>query len=333
MTLTTFRIVFLSTLAALITGWLAARLARQAGLMDVPGSEAHKQHHLPTPLAGGITLVVTLLLVGLPERILFDQAIWPILAAGGVVFIFGLADDRFRLAARWKLVGQVLAALLLVGLGVSVRLFSQDWLNVALTLFWLVGITNAFNFVDSMDGLASGLAGLTAAFFMLVAINSGQTSVSLFGALLLGACVGMYYYTSAPARFFLGDSGAQSLGFLLAGLAIVYSPAGYLRIQSWFIPILLVGVPIFDTALIVFSRLRRGKPVHLSGMDHTYHRLVGFGLDPTRAVLTMQFIAMLLGCLAFISLSLPPLVANAVFAACVIVGLCMVVLMERIPIH
>lgn len=329
MTLVTLRVVFLSTLAALALGPLATWLARRWGLLDVPGSAPHKKHPSTTALAGGLVLVGVLLLVGLPERLFVDPTIWPVLAAGGLIFLFGVADDRLGLAARWKLAGQILAALVLIALGVSVRLFEQNWMNFALTMVWMVGITNAYNFVDSMDGLATGLAGLAAAFFMLVSVDSGQLAVSLFSALLLGACAGIYYYTAPPARFFLGDSGAQFLGFVLAGLAIVYNPAGYLRTQSWFIPILLVGVPIFDTTLVVVSRWRRGKPIHRSGLDHTYHRLVAWGLDPARAVLTMQFVALLLGCLAFISLSLAPLAANLLFGLCVFAGLIVLLILER----
>jgi UDP-GlcNAc:undecaprenyl-phosphate GlcNAc-1-phosphate transferase len=238
-----------------------------------------------------------------------------------IVFFFGVIDDRRGLSAPWKLLGQLLGTGLMISLGVQIHLFDQyPWLDLVITVLWMVGITNAYNFVDSMDGLANGLACLAAAFFMLVTFDSGQGELSVFSALLFGACVGVYYFTFPPARFFLGDSGAQMLGFLLAGLAIAYTPLGFLRTQSWYIPILLMGVPIFDTTLIVVSRLRRSKPIYRAGQDHTYHRLVKLGLDSNRAALTMQFVAGFLGCLAFITLSLPPLAANIVFFACLIGG-------------
>jgi UDP-GlcNAc:undecaprenyl-phosphate/decaprenyl-phosphate GlcNAc-1-phosphate transferase len=269
-----------------------------------------------------------LILAALLERVLVHKVIWAILLPAAIVFAFGLVDDRRGLSAPWKLLGQLLATGLMIALGVQIHLFDQyPWVNLAITVFWMVGITNAYNFVDSMDGLANGLACLAAAFFMLVTFDSGQGDLSVFSALLFGTCVGVYYFTFRPARYFLGDSGAQLLGFLLAGLAIAYTPLGFLRIQSWYIPILLMGVPIFDTTLIVFSRLRRHRHFYRAGQDHTYHRLVELGLDPNRAVLTMQFAAGLLGCLAFITLTLPPLAANIIFAACLLGGfVCIAVL-------
>jgi UDP-GlcNAc:undecaprenyl-phosphate GlcNAc-1-phosphate transferase len=297
--------------------------------MDTPGSAPHKQHPTAVPLAGGPVIFISLVIAALLENVLTIKSIWSIVLPGLIVFLFGIVDDRRGLSAPWKLLGQLLGTGLMISLGVQIHLFDQyPWLDLAITVLWMVGITNAYNFVDSMDGLANGLACLAAAFFMLVTYDSGQGELSVFSALLFGACVGIYYFTFPPARFFLGDSGAQMLGFLLAGLAIAYTPLGFLRTQSWYIPILLMGVPIFDTTLIVVSRLRRNKPVYRAGQDHTYHRLVKLGLDPNRAALTMQFAAGFLGCLAFITLSLPPLAANIVFFACIIGGLLGIVYLD-----
>jgi UDP-GlcNAc:undecaprenyl-phosphate GlcNAc-1-phosphate transferase len=274
-------------------------------------------------------ILVALILAALLENVLTIKTVWSILLPGAIIFAFGVVDDRRGLSAPWKLLGQLLGTGLMILLGVQIRLFDQyPWLNLAITVLWMVGITNAYNFVDSMDGLANGLACLAAAFFMLVTFDSGQGDLSVFSALLFGVCVGVYFFTFPPARFFLGDSGAQLLGFLLAGVAIAYTPLGFLRIQSWYIPILLAGVPIFDTTLIVTSRLRRGRPIYRAGQDHTYHRLVKLGLDPNRAALTMQFAAGFLGCLAFITLSLTPLVANIVFANCIMAGFVGIALLD-----
>lgn len=329
MSLLTFRAILLASLIALALSVPLVSLARRAGLMDVPGSAPHKQHPSVVPLAGGPVILLTLILAALLENVLLLKSIWAILLPGLIIFVFGVIDDRRGLSAPWKLLGQLLATGLLIAFGVQIRLFDQyPWLNLAITVLWMVGITNAYNFVDSMDGLADGLACLAAAFFMLVTFDSGQGELSVFSAMLFGACVGVYYFTFPPARYFLGDSGAQLLGFLLAGLAIAYTPLGFLRIQSWYIPILLMGVPIFDTTLIVISRLRRGKPFYRAGQDHTYHRLVGLGLDHNRAVLTMQFAAGFLGCLAFITLSLPILAANIVFAACLLAGFVCIAILD-----
>ncbi len=321
MSLSTFRLIFFAGILSLglspVFTWFTSRL----GFFDIPGSAPHKQHLEPVPIAGGSVILVTVFLITGIYGVIRQPLIWVILLPSLIVFLFGVWDDVRGLSAPWKLFGQLLAASLLISLDIQVRLFdTAQWLNILITIFWVVGITNAYNFVDSKDGLATGLAGIAAAFFMLVTIESGQVHLSLLSAVILGACIGTHFFNAMPARYFLGDSGAQWLGFVLAALAIAYNPVGFLRIQSWFIPILLVGVPIFDTTLVVFSRLRLKQPIYKGRSDHTYHRLVAIGMHPNRAVMSMHLTATLLGCLAFITLSLPVLAANAVFAICLTLG-------------
>jgi UDP-GlcNAc:undecaprenyl-phosphate/decaprenyl-phosphate GlcNAc-1-phosphate transferase len=330
MTFFSFRIIFTTLLISLALGLPAFWLAPKLRLLDFPEAAPHKLHHNPMPLVGGLVIFLTVLLGGLFQGAFRLPVIGSLILPAAIVFIFGLWDDLRGLSAPWKLVGQLIAATLMILLGIQIRLFDQlPWLNLLITYLWMIGITNAFNFVDSMDGLATGLGILAAGFFMLVTYDSEQIGLSLFSAILVGACMGSFYYTASPAKFFLGDSGAQFLGFILAGLAIEYSPLGFLRTQSWFVPILLVGVPIFDTSLVVVSRLRRRKPVYRAGLDHTYHRLVKLGLNSNRAVLTMHFVAILLGCLAFIALSLPPMVANTIFLTVVVFGIALLFYLDR----
>jgi UDP-GlcNAc:undecaprenyl-phosphate GlcNAc-1-phosphate transferase len=330
MTFFSFRIIFTTLLISLVLGLPAFWYAPRLKLLDIPGTAPHKLHNNPMPLVGGLVILLTVLLGGLFQGAFRLPAIVSLILPASLVFIFGLWDDLRRLPPFWKLVGQLIATTLMILLGVQIRLFDQlSWLNLLITYVWMVGITNAFNFVDSMDGLATGLGLMAAGFFMLVTYDSQQIDLSLFSAILVGACMGAFYYSASPAKFFLGDSGAQFLGFILAGLAIEYNPLGFLRIQSWFIPILLVGVPIFDATLVVLSRIRRRKPVYRAGRDHTYHRLVQLGLNSNRAVLTMHFAAILLGFLAFIALSLPILLANAIFFSVVLLGIVILIYLDR----
>ena len=315
-----FRTIFFAAVISILISPLAILLAVKSGLVDYPQSEPHKNHSGKMPLAGGGVVLVVLLVFCLALGLTADKEIRAVLAAGFVVFMFGLIDDYRALSPGWKLIGQIAGAVLMMVLGVRVRIFPWDAVNLVMTLLWVVGISNAFNFVDSMDGLASGLAGVTAGFFMLVAQESDQLSLSSFSAVLVGICAGVYYFSALPARYFLGDSGAQFLGFTLSGLAIAYNPPGFLPTQSWFIPILLLGVPLFDTVLVVFSRIRNKRPIYKSGLDHTYHRLVRMGMHPNRSVLTMHLGAILLGCLAFVVLYLPPLWANGVFVLIITAG-------------
>ncbi len=319
MTLLTFRFIFLSSAISLAISPLFVLFTKRIGFVDVPGSAPHKQHEKPMPLAGGWVVGLSVLFLVMGSESIHSPKVWSILIPSGIVFLFGIWDDARGASAPIKLTGQTIASLIVIILGNQVQLFDPKFqlLNIVITLLWIVGITNAFNFVDSMDGLATGLAGLAAAFFMLATFDAEQIDLSLFSAVLLGACIGIYFFNASPAHLFLGDSGSQWLGFCLASLAIAYNPQGFLRTQSWFVPILLVGVPIFDTCLVVFSRLRRGKPVYRAHFDHTYHRLVSFGMNSNRAVLLMHLVALFLGCLAFITITLPPIWANIVYASCV----------------
>lgn len=251
-----------------------------------------------------------------------------ILLASLAVFLFGLLDDAKGLSPVWKFGGQVLAVLLVMLPGVYVRFLPHPVLNFVITFVWIIGITNAFNLVDSMDGLAVGLAGLCAAFFMLVTLETNQGALAILSAIVLGTSIGLFYYNAFPARLFLGDAGAQWLGFVLATLAIAYTPPQLPQLSSWFVPILVLSVPIFDTTLVTVSRLRRGIPIYKANRDHTYHRLASFGMGDTRAVISMHIAAVLSGCLAFVALSLSPLWANMIFAGCVVLGVIALIYLE-----
>lgn len=336
-----FKAILASLCLILFLSWVSILIARRIRLIDYPGSAPHKKHNHPTPIAGGIALAMTLFIAEWLLGNLDDPTMRITFLAAAFIFVFGIWDDLKSLPPLVKLCGQLLAVLVLIRLGIYIQILESpefivslnqplglylDWL---LTIFWIVGITNAFNFVDSMDGLAVGLGAMAAAFFMLVTLESGQPTLTLHSALLVGACIGLYFFNAPPARLFLGDSGAQTLGFILAVLAIIYRPLGANQSTSWLVPILLLGVPIFDTTLIVLSRLRRGLPIYSAAHDHTYHRLLKFGLEPPRAVLVMQVAGLALGCLAFVLLPQTPLIANFVFALVVLVGIVMLLLLDR----
>jgi UDP-GlcNAc:undecaprenyl-phosphate GlcNAc-1-phosphate transferase len=147
--------------------------------------------------------------------------------------------------------------------------------------------------------------------------------------ILLGITLGIYFFNVTPARLFLGDSGSQTFGFLIAAIAMEYAPVGFSPISSWFVPILLVGMPIFDTTLVVYSRLRQGLPVYKANLDHTYHRLVTIGLDERRAVLAIHLAAILLSLVAFVTFYLSPLVANIIFGIILVLGVIIVIYLDR----
>ena len=329
-----FPFIFWAIVITLAITPIAIKVAVHFQLIDQPNSSPHKIHQHPIPKAGGLAIGLTVISLNVLSGNMQSSAIQAILLSSIVIFIFGLWDDTYKLSPQWKLVGQVLATIILVSQGVQIRMLgSMTLLNIALTFIWIIGITNAFNLVDSMDGLVVGLAAIASAFFMLVTVDAGQTSLSLLSAILLGSSIGMMYFNALPARTFLGDSGAQFLGFVLAALAIAYTPPGLPQPSSWFVPILLLSVPIFDTSLVTISRLRQRKAVYQAGLDHTYHRLVNLGLPSSRAVLTMHLSAIVSGCLAFMALPLAPWWANAIFILALLTGLLLLFWLDKKEPH
>jgi UDP-GlcNAc:undecaprenyl-phosphate GlcNAc-1-phosphate transferase len=222
-----------------------------------------------------------------------------IISGATVVTLFGLWDDRYGMRPLVKLGGQALATLILITAGIQVTLFSNPVFNVILTFLWVLGISNALNLLDNMDGLAAGITAVISGFFLVLAVVEGLGVVSTLAAAMLGACVGFLYYNFNPATLFMGDAGSLLVGFILAVLGIKLTFAGRPQDVTWMIPIILLGLPIFDTTLVVISRLRRGKPVYQGGKDHTSHRLVSvFGMTPARAVMTLYLVSSVLGLLA-----------------------------------
>ena len=246
----------------------------------------------------------------------------------------------YGLSAIPKLTGQVLAGVVLIASNVSVHFISSlalpfllpsivVLLDIALTLFWLIGVTNAMNMIDSMDGIAVGVSGITFLFFILATSLSGQVYLTEISIILLGISAGIYFYNITPARLFLGDSGSQTFGFIVAAVAMEYAPRGLSPVSSWFVPILLVGMPIFDTTLVVYSRIRRGLPFYQANLDHTYHQLIAFGFGERRAVLTIHLAATMLSLIAFATLYLPPGIANIIFGMILIAGAVTIILFDR----
>jgi UDP-GlcNAc:undecaprenyl-phosphate GlcNAc-1-phosphate transferase len=329
-----FPYIFWAILTILAITPIAIKVAVRFQLIDHPNSSPHKIHPHPIPKASGLAIGLVIVSLNLVSGNVESSTIRAILLSAIVIFMFGLWDDARKLSPQWKLVGQILATVILISQGIYVRMLGNLMIpNIFLTFLWVIGITNAFNLVDSMDGLVVGLAAIASAFFMLVTVDAGQTSLSLLSAIILGSSIGMLYFNALPARTFLGDSGAQFLGFVLAALAIAYTPPGLPQPSSWFVPILLLSVPIFDTTLVTISRLKQRKAVYQAGLDHTYHRLVNLGLPSSRAVLTMHLSAIVSGCLAFMALPLAPLWANVIFILAVLAGLFLLFWLEKKEPH
>ncbi len=264
---------------------VARRIAPRLGVMDVPNSR--KVHASPMPLLGGAAIVVASLatLLIFQDRFEFQQLI-TILLGAAFMSLLGIYDDRWGLRPILKLLGQILAACLLILSGVRVTALPFEWLNFLVSLIWIVGLTNSLNLLDNMDGLSSGVAAVCAAFFMVTAALSRQTYVGALAAALLGAALGFLFYNFNPATIFMGDTGSLFLGFMLAAIGIKLRFPDNVPFVTWMVPVLVMGMPIFDTTLVFISRLRRGKnPLTTPGKDHVSHRLVALGFTTREAVM------------------------------------------------
>ena len=297
--ITQIMLIFTAALALALAATPAARkLAVHTNMVDQPAQR--KAHLTPTPLLGGLAIyaAVLLALMFFGDKFYVHQVAGIVIGATLISFL-GLWDDRMPLPAWIKLLGQLLPALALILTGVQVSIFPWETLNIAVTLIWVLFITNAVNFLDNMDGLSAGIAGMASAYFLLLAALSGQYLVGALAAALLGACIGFLVYNFNPASIFMGDTGSLFLGFVLAALGIKLRFPTNIPAVTWLVPVLVLGVPILDTSLVIISRLRRGKnPFTTPGKDHLSHRLVKMGYTRREAVLTLYLLGSIFGMIA-----------------------------------
>jgi UDP-GlcNAc:undecaprenyl-phosphate GlcNAc-1-phosphate transferase len=298
----------------------------RTGLVDDPGHR--KIHDSPIPLAGGLAVFTGLLIpiligilvsVNLPgwintlpatettEQLTHGLGVRGvqlgaiILGALGML-VLGWLDDKHELRAAPKFAGQLLIAALVAIAGMRITLFVHSLVfSYAITILWILTVTNAFNFMDNMNGLCAGIGAIAAAWFGMIAMAHAQHLVAIFALLTCGALSGFLPHNFPNARAFLGDSGSHLTGFLLAVLAIL--PHFYTRqepdVLAVFSPLLILAVPLGDLVWVVILRWRNGKPFYVGDTNHLSHRLVRRGLSKTRAVLVIWLLAAGAGAMAF----------------------------------
>lgn len=289
---------------------LTAGLARRFGIYDHPDPSGRKQHHLPTPYLGGVAIVcgaaagATLLLFSGADPFPTPGSEPAKTLALGIVLAatlagFGLIDDIRPLPRTMRVGAQVLAAFVAWELGFRVSATSIPWLNLALTIVWIVGITNAFNLLDNMDGLSAGLAGVSALSFGVMSYLGGLSYVAIAAAAIAGASFGFLAHNKHPAKIFMGDAGSLFLGFTLALVGIQLKFDNLVKV-TFLVPVVVLGIPIFDTTLVVLSRLRAGRSPFSGGRDHVSHRLVRVGLPVKVAVGLLYWSGICLGWLGLV---------------------------------
>ncbi|MFO7662928.1 MAG: MraY family glycosyltransferase [Chloroflexota bacterium] len=305
------------------------RVALALGFVDVP--DQRKAHRTPIPLLGGMAILfgailgVLIFFGGDPEPTVIG-----VLLATTVVALTGLLDDYHPLPFWAKMAGQVAGFAILVYFGIRVRLPVPEPLNYAITLLWILGITNAINFLDNMDGLSAGISAVTSSFILLLALINGQYLVGALSAALLGACLGFLRYNFPPARIFMGDVGSLFMGFLLAVMGIQLRFPDNSNFVTWMVPVFLFGLPIFDMSLVVLSRLRRRISPATAGRDHTSHRLVRLGFSARETVLILYLFSGILGMMALYITQASIIEGYFVGATAALLAMVAIVWLERV---
>jgi UDP-GlcNAc:undecaprenyl-phosphate GlcNAc-1-phosphate transferase len=335
--MTTIMLIFVTALFFAGVGTpLVRKLAMESGIIAAP--KADRAHTAPTALMGGLAIyaaaIIALLLISILVTLFVGnifrlQEFASIIMGASLMAAIGLWDDREALPAWAKLGLQFVPVPLVFLVGVRVQLplfgipFWDGIINFVITACWILFITNAINYMDNADGVAIMTSVTASAIFMLIAILNGQQLVSILAAAVLGASLGFARYNLPlpKSTIFMGDSGSLFLGFLLAILGIkIRIPLNDIQI-TWMVPIIVLGLPIFDTTLVFISRIRRGVSFFRGGVDHTTHRLARWGMDGLSVALATSLISGALGLIAIFVTQASLAEAYAVAGALVLIAL------------
>ena len=325
---------------ALAMAWgftpIALKFAQRRKILDRPGD--YKMQISAVPYLGGLAIVGSFALIVLGGALLrplstFTAELPLIIGLGLVLSIMGLIDDLRHIHPFVRFGVEVMGAIALFLGGVGVEIFANnDILNGFITVLWIVGVTNAFNLLDNMDGLSAGVAAIASASFFVIAAMNGQILVGSLAAALAGCALGFLRHNFHPARIYMGDAGSLFLGFLLAVIGLKLRFEGPVRV-TFLVPILVLGVPIFDTVLVVTTRLLHNVNPWQGGRDHTSHRLVFVGIRVPAAVSLIYLSAVSLGWLALsisrVDVTTAYMLAGLVLATASFLG----VLLGRVPIY
>lgn len=282
------------------------KFAKKKGFLDVP-KDNRRVHKKPIPVGGGIAMVISvsiLMLFFLP----INKSLVLTIIASLIIAISGLYDDKKGLSPKLKFIFQILAAVILIIAGMKIEFVTNPFdsndallilnmLSIPVTIFWVCGITNTINLIDGLDGLASGVSMICAISMFFITYNMGRYDVSLVCALVAGACLGFLPFNFNPAKIFMGDTGALYLGFMLSYISI----SGFLKqaaILMIFVPVLILGVPVFDTAFAMVRRKLSGKSMVEADKGHLHHRLLKMGLNQRQTVVILYSISAIFGLLA-----------------------------------
>lgn len=287
-------------IVAVVSTPLLIKIAYKKNWVVAP--RADRWHKKPTALMGGIAIFfASTLALFIANNF---QINWIIFIASLVMFLTGLADDLKEVKPIVKLIGQVVCTFALIYHGYYFGGGLLEWAGIPLTFFWVIGITNALNLLDNMDGLAAGIAGIVATIAGVLGFMNGDVYLASMGFALAGASFGFLIYNFNPAKIFMGDSGSLFLGFSISflSIAIQKNMGSSSAILVMLIPISLMAIPIMDTTLVTIKRLVAGRRIDQGGKDHTSHRLVALGLTEKKAVLVLYGICIVWGVVCILML-------------------------------
>ena len=299
-----FIIAFIFTFA---TTPLVRRLAYKIGAVDVP-KEKRRVHKRPTPRIGGLAIIFGFIVAVLCFNESWSKELIAILIGAGILGVLGVIDDCKELDAKIKFVVQIAAALVVVLYGdirISVisnpNIFSESpfavlppWLSITATTIWIVFMVNAVNFIDGLDGLAAGVSAIMSMSLVFIAITYHEYSIALLGLALMGSCFGFLPFNFNPAKIFMGDTGSMFLGYMLAVLSVQGMFKSY-AVISFAVPIVILGLPLFDALFAMLRRVLTGKNPMSADRGHLHHRLYDMGFSQKQTVFILYAISGVLG--------------------------------------
>ncbi len=314
---------------------LVKKFALWIGATDNPNHR--KVHSKVMPRLGGLAIflafaaVVTYMLISDHFLSITGQQdstmiVLGFLLGGAIIVLVGALDDKYELSPKWKMLGQIVAAAVVVSFGIRIEgielpfldtYLHIGWLSIPLTMFWIVAITNAVNLIDGLDGLAAGVSAIAVTTIMVLSIFMGNVLVFMLCAILLGSIIGFLFFNFYPAKIFMGDTGALFLGFMLASLSVLgYKQAAFV---SFVIPFLILGVPLSDTLFAIIRRRLNKQPISVADKSHLHHCLLRLGLSHRNAVLVIYAIAAFFGIIAVIFSQVSLWATIALFAVLILV--------------
>lgn len=307
---------------------LAMAAAKKYNIVDRPDGRLKHQRE-PVPYLGGLSIYLSFLLA-LSFTFEFDRTVLGLILAGTIVMLLGLIDDFGVLTPKVKLTGQLIAILVLIKSGIHIQVaVLPAWAQLALTVFWLVGMTNAFNIIDVMDGLSSGVAIISATFLFVVAIANHHTMIAVMTITLIGSLLGFLWYNFHPAKIYMGDTGSLFIGLMLGALAMMGDYTAINRV-GFIAPLFIFAVPIFDTVFVMYIRWLRGLPLFLGSNDHFALRLRKWAFNVPQTVVISYMAAGILGLLGLGIMYTSVVVSTTIAGVTVFIMLSIVYLLKRI---